>query len=512
MTSQNLSPQQRKILEEYAKRKERLERVDFDKLLFEGPQRDFVLDPSPRKAAVCSRRAGKTHGIVVYALKVMHEHSYCQIPYITLTRAQGKRNIWLTLQKLDKSLKLGGTFNNNELTYTIPNGSQLFISGANDETEIQRLRGNKYPLAIIDEAQSFRPLIRSLVREIIEPAVGDYRGTIAITGTPGPACAGFYYEISNGLVSYEDNGKTIYPWSVHHWTLLENPFHPFTEEDVENTRKMNGWLPDNPSFLREYKGIWVKDDSLKVYKLSDRNLMYTRPEVDLTYALGIDLGYEDSTAFVVLGYNESIGQCFVLESFKKEHLIPSAVAVQVQKLMERFDFAHIVADAGGFGKGYVEEMSQRYSIPVKPAEKTQKYGFIELLNGDLQSGSLKILKNRNQELVDELGTLQFVENEDGTPDRTKIDERFDDHLCDALLYGWRACRQFFYDPEMLGPKKDSKEWWSEREREMEEYEERRLARQDDPFAESGGAFDALDESLDSESPDQWISDIWQREW
>jgi hypothetical protein len=507
-----LSPTDRKILQEYAKRKERLGRVDFDKLLFNGPQRDFILDPSPRKAAVCSRRAGKTYGIIVYALKVLHEHAFCKIPYITLTRAQGKRNIWQTIQRFDKDLKLGGNFNNNELTYTLPNGSVFFISGANDETEIQRLRGDKYPLVLIDEAQSFRALIRGLIREILEPAVGDYRGTIIMTGTPGPACAGFYYEVTNGLVTYEDKGEQINPWSVHHWTVLDNPFHPFDENDIELVRKTNGWLPDNPSFLREYKGLWVKDDSLKVYKTTERNLIFSRPDSELTYVLGIDLGFEDSTAFVVLGYNEAIGQCYVLESFKKQHLIPSAVAVQVQKLMERYDFSKIVADSGGFGKGYVEEMVQRYSIPIVPAEKTQKYAFIELMNGDFQASSLKIVKNRNQELLDELGTLQFVENEDGSPDRTKIDERFDDHLCDALLYGWRACRQYFYDPEMVGPKTKSPEWWSEREKEMEEREVALLERQNDPWNESPDAFDALDEELTTgDAPDQWISDIWLRD-
>src|SRR5687768_3739194 len=257
----DLEKKQRRVLEELARRKDRIERVDFDKLLFPGPQRAFVMDPAKRKAAVCSRRAGKTFGILIYALKVLHLHSYCQVPYITLTRQQGKRNIWLALQKMDKQLGLGGNFNNNELTYTLSNGSVLFICGANDETEIQRLRGANYPLAMVDEAQSFRPFIRSLIRDILEPATSDYDGTIIMTGTPGPACAGFFYEVTNNLFDVEVDGEKFQPWSVHHWTVVDNPHHPYDTAKIERVRKENGWAIDNPTFLREWKGLWVKDDS-----------------------------------------------------------------------------------------------------------------------------------------------------------------------------------------------------------------------------------------------------------
>src|SRR5690606_6944543 len=101
------------------------------------------------------------------------------------------------------------------------------------------------------------------------------------------------------------------------------------------------------------------------------------------YVLGMDLGYEDSTAFVVLGFDEKVGQTWVIESWSETHLIPSAVAARVDRLRERYNFSYMVADSGGFGKGYVEEMKQRYSIPIEAAEKNRKPAYIELLNGDL---------------------------------------------------------------------------------------------------------------------------------
>lgn len=423
---------------------------------------------------MCSRRAGKTHSLVSYMILEAHRRPFVQIPYITLTRAQGKRNIWLTLQQINKQYDLRGKFNGNELTLTFPNGSVIFICGANDETEIQRLRGGKYPLAVLDEAQHFRPFIRSLIRDILEPAVADYRGTIVMTGTPGPACAGFYYEMSTGNFAEEDRQK----WSVHKWTILDNPYHPYDEQDVEAVRIRNGWLPTNPTFLREWKGEWVHDDSRLTYRISDLNLLYSLPDQEkLTFVLGIDLGFKDSTAFVVLGYDDSSGRCYVIESRTEEGLIPSAVAARVDQYQQRFEFTKIVADSGGFGKGYVEEMRQRYSIPVEPAQKRNKFAYIELINGDLQSGAIKIYKRRNQALIDELGTILWMEDEAGNPDHTRIDERFDNHLSDALLYGWRACRQYFYDPEHIAPKKGTDAYYAMQEAKMEQEAVEQLERE-----------------------------------
>ena len=492
---QKLSPEQRRLLEEVVRREERVRQVDFDSLLF-GPQKAFIEDPSIFKAAVCTRRAGKTYGLVIYMLKTALRYAFCQIPYITLTRAQGKRNIWLDLQQLNKQLDLNIKFNQVELTATMPNGSVIFIQGANDATEIERLRGGKYPLVVLDECQSFRPFLQNLVDKVLTPAVADYRGTIVMTGTPGPACAGFYYEVTGG------DGPLSKSWSTHSWSVVDNPHHPYGEEDIEEMRIRNGWRHDNPTLLQEWRGQWVHDDSRVVYKYDPaiNNAIPPIPD-SLTYVLGIDLGFADSTAFVVLGYHEASGVCYVLESKTEEGLIPSAVAVRVQQYRERFDLSHIVADSGGFGKGYVEEMNQRYFLNVQAAQKTQKLAFIQLLNGDLQAGSLKFVRHRNRQLVDELGLLLWEQDEEGNPDHTKIDERFPDHLADALLYGWRACRQYYYDPTLERPKAGSPEANRQLEQEMlEEVRNRVLGDPEQGWWQQGYGDDFVDEELDAGEP------------
>jgi len=243
----SIEKSRRLALEELLRRKEAAGRVDFNNSLF-GEQRRFVTSPSKFKAALCTRRAGKTYGLVLYMLKVASTYSYAQVPYITLTRAQAKRNIWLLLEQLNKEWKLGGKLNRNELTVTLPNGSIIFLCGANDETEIQRLRGGKYPLVVIDEGQNFRPFIRSLIRSILEPALSDYDGTLVLAGTPGVACSGFFYDVTT---------KPELNYDVFTWSSVDNPYHPHTPEKLATIRKRNNWLPDNPTFVREYLGQWV---------------------------------------------------------------------------------------------------------------------------------------------------------------------------------------------------------------------------------------------------------------
>lgn len=461
----------RRVLQELIRRKEEKNRVDFDSLLFDE-QRAFIEDESTRKAALCTRRAGKTHGIVVYMLKTAFQNDFCTIPYICLTRRQGKRNVWGTILRLNRQLQLGGTPNLNELSFTLPNGSRIEIIGMDDPGEIEKMRGGHYPLSVIDEAQSFGQYIRSLVDDVLDPAASDTRGTIVMTGTPGMVCAGFFYEVTTKAT------PEAHAWSTHRWSVEQNPYHLACPkhkdhipeiDSVEARRIRNRWAPDNPTFLREWKGQWVEDNDLRVYKYrsSINDVAGERPNSASSVVLGLDLGYEDSSGFCILSYNQQTGGVTILESFKEKHLIPSAMAAKVEKLREQWDFSKIVADTGGFGKGYVEEMRQRYAITVEAAQKTQKRGYIELLNGDLQSGALKLVRSKNLDLIDEMSSLQWETNEDGKSDYQKIDDRFDDHLCDAMLYGWRACKHFLNEFEEHAPDP----WTAEGRRIREEREE-----------------------------------------
>ena len=150
------------------------------------------------------------------------------------------------------------------------------------------------------------------------------------------------------------------------------------------------------------------------------------------------------------------------------------MAAHVEHLRGVYPFSRIVADTGGFGKGYAEEMKSRFSIPVFAAQKRQKASFIEHMNGDFRSGNIQICRDKNSDLIEEVGLLQW--NLDAM-ERGKMmvdDRRFQDHLSDALLYAWRECRHHGEDFEYEGPTFGTRAYWEAEADRMEQEEVDRL--------------------------------------
>ena len=199
-----------------------------------------------------------------------------------------------------------------------------------------------------------------------------------------------------------------------------------------------------------------------------RNLVDDLPDVDWHYALGVDLGFVDATAFVIIGWSEALAESYIVFTQKFTHLTSDDIARKIRWLDTEYEFERIVADTGGLGKMVVEEMSKRYSLDILPAQKRQKHDHIELLNSDFKKGKLLIVDNdENRELIDELELLEWDLNE-----RTKgrFVERADcqNHASDAMLYVWRESLAFLHQAEALQPLLGSDEWFRAEEKRMEE--------------------------------------------
>lgn len=423
-------------------------------------QQRFMDDPDKRKAAVCSRRAGKTRVIGHMALETAARWPDLWVPYVTLTKDQARRNFWPVLRTINREQELGIAFDDHRMVATLTNGAHVFCVGMSDHDAMDRLRGaaGGFPLVLIDEAQAFKPYLKELVDDVLDAATLDCDGTIVMTGTPGAACAGLFFEVT-------EEGK--YGWSNHRWTVLDNPYLPNAPAWLEKKKRRNKWADDHPTYRREWLGQWVRDGSGLMYPFDwGRNVVDAPPDLtdgDWQYVLGCDLGYVDSTAFVVLACSPERAETYVLEVEKRTGLIPSAFAAIVEQYRARFPFERVVADTGGFGKGYVEEANQRWGLGIEPAEKPRlkKAGDVELIRGELLTGQLKFVGLKCKELLDEIRVLQWNE------DRDDSDERFEDHAADALLYGWRATRAWMWEPELEAPREGTPEWRLAQEAAME---------------------------------------------
>ena len=442
-------------------------------------QKVFLDSPKKKKLARCSRRAGKTHLAAVGLISAAVTNDNILVPYITLSIKNARRIVWATLREIERQFAFGMEFLENSLTVRFQNGSQIIMGGCQDANEIEKFRGPKYALAVIDEAQSIKSqTLATLIDDILEPASLDLDGSIWMFGTPAASAAGFFYDADQLQKS---------PWEQHAWTLLDNPHLPGAADWLERKKEENLWSESDATFRREYRGEWVRDENSLVYQFDKvRNLSDELPDVDWHYALGVDLGFVDSTAFVVIGWSEALAESFVIETQKFTHLTSDDIARKIRSLDSEYQFERIVADTGGLGKMVVEEMSKRYSLDIQPAQKRAKHDHIELLNSDLKKGKLQILDTReNRQLIDELELLEWDLNE-----RTKgrFIERSDceNHACDALLYVWRESLAFLHQKEVKQPLLGSDEWFLAEEKRMEEAAEAKVVQNVDNWWDQTG--------------------------
>jgi len=477
----NLDPQTRALLQNLVARK-RLREAEEQKLqgvaeklkasLFDR-QLEFFESDRRKKLARCSRRAGKTHLSAVILLCAAIQYPGSLVPYITLSMKNARRILWTTLHQLDVEFGVGLEFRANDLTATLSNGSSIILAGATDYEEIQKLRGPKYGAVVLDEVQSMKTSVcRTLVADILEPATMDYDGTICAFFTPSASASGYAFDIDH----------TEDAWQRFHWTMLENPHLPKAKEWLEERKHENGWNEETPVYRREYLGEWIHDTETLVYSFDHRRNTCD-PLLDglLTdFVLGIDLGFVDATAFVVLGFSEDSPDVYVVHSDKVSELTTEDIARKIHALVQRFEPVRIVADSGGLGKMIVEELNRRYELSVWPAEKSKKLDHIQLINSDFTNGRILIEDTVSTEpLRDELSLLEWnlAEKEKG---RYIERDDLENHCTDAMLYGWRECMHYLHRTEKPVPIHGSPEFFEKFEKELEEECLRNVEEEDEP--------------------------------
>lgn len=380
----------------------------------------FASNPAKRKAALCTRRAGKSTALAGILLDAAIRVSDTTCIYIALTRKQAKRIMWKELVRLDRLYSLGLKFNKTDLTATLRNGSTIHVCGATDDRDIDRLRGEPFLVAVIDEAGAFpEDLLDELIDEVLEPATLDFDGQILLVGTPTSTLAGLFYRATTGDLDKDGNATPFWEatappagwangdvlpqstidamhrkkgWAVHRWTLHDNPYVPKKGSRFKTAEEWLTWLRENrnipansPKYLREYCGKWVQDQNSLVYgEIREACLFETVPgrrgtdgqpalgkrleglprpaaggDYAWRYGLGVDLGYDDPCAIALMAWCEELPEIYCAELFSKSGMVISEIAAKIKEVRRRIGahFVFVVIDqGGGSGKMVSEEL------------------------------------------------------------------------------------------------------------------------------------------------------------
>lgn len=421
---------------------------DIDKFLFKE-QLDFVKDPEKYSTAVCSVRAGKTTAcaadLIDTALKLPGTIGL----YITLARSSAKRICWPELLKINREYNLNAFPNIAELTLTFPNGSIIYLLGANVETEIEKIRGlSNVALVYLDESQAFRAHIKELIEDVVAKRLYDTNGRCRMIGTPGPILAGYFFDCCQ-------KGT----WSHHSWTMHQNPWllkkSGLTPDQlIAQDCLRRGVTLEDPSIQRECFGRWKLDpNSLLLNYNAELNDYEVLPTGNYTYILGIDLGTRDADSLSLLGFSEVSPITYLVEEIVTPNQLTDDLAKQINDLHRRYPIAAMPTDAGGLGLKIVEDLKARYGLPLVAAEKLGKMANYKHLNNALRNGNFKAKKTSR--FAQDCNLLER-DNDKSTSEKIIVKGHSD--AVDSVLYGFKLSPAYAWTPPPPKLKPGSREY------------------------------------------------------
>lgn len=410
----------------------------------------FVDDESRFIAAQCSRRAGKSNGLALRFFKTMEKHKGCTCIYLALTRDSAKNIMWPVLEELDEKYKIGCAFKESSLTVTHPNGSKLMLYGADMANFIRRLKGQKSPGIGIDESQDFGGHLESLVNDVLTPMLVDYTDSwLAIVGTPGPVPQGYYFKVTH---------EKLYGYSVHKWTLLDNPYIPDAQGFIDDMVAKRQWEPTHPTLKREWLNEWELDTEALWIRYKKEINHYDELPTNVkkwNYILGIDIGFKDADALAVLAWSEEVSNTYLVEEIITTKQDITSLVGQIIDTSKKYNIYKMVIDQGGLGLKIAEEIRRRHAIPVEAADKKLKSENVAVLNDELRLGKFKAKSDSRFAQDSYLIQIDWVKS---TPDKIVIKKEPHSDIIDAVLYAHKESYAFSHSPEVAKPKYGTREW------------------------------------------------------
>jgi len=414
------------ILREAARRKAEL--TMFDDILFKE-QKEFIDHPARLKCLQTTRRAGKSFACGIYMCQTALSKPKAKILYVTKTRQMSETimhaDIMMTLHDR-KGLRFD--FNKSKLKYTFANGSMIQMIGLDaGPREMNKALGSKWTLVIIDEAGFLEQDIETFVYSKLQPATTDTQGTIVLASNPSDMHHGLYFEAATGRRS---------DWTVFKWTAYDNP-HMATlwDADIKQKVALNPNIYNDSSFRQTHLNEWAVASDARVYQFDKtrHTIPFMPPPKgqQVMYKLGLDLGFNDATAFVVGAYIAGDPMLYIVHAEKHSQLDATQVREKLESIRRTFAYDQIIAD--GASKQVLEEIRRRYSIPITVSEKHDKRGFIGIINTEFNNSKIKLVDKSTTQLQDELNNLIWNE----TKRRANIFEELascKNDLCDAFNY------------------------------------------------------------------------------
>jgi hypothetical protein len=283
-------------------------------------------------------------------------------------------------------------------------------------------------------------------------------------------------------------------WTSHAWSLddvvalpdaaAKYPALVNLHRDHLAIKAASRWSDENPTWLREYKGRWAADNTEHVFKfrphrdgapwnewdplggerggtplhLEKAIAALPKDFKEWRYVYGADLGSADPFALNIFAFAPADPErrIFHVYAFERTGMYARSIAeivlgpesvsrVLAGKNVEPFDGLYRLtrypdASVIDADKNHIDELQNVYGVRFTKSEwkRELKFGAIELVNGDLVDGRLKILKG--SPLYVQLQELQWQEDSWGNLQENKAQSN---HSTDCLVYARKAIATMF---------------------------------------------------------------------
>ena len=295
----------------------------------------------------------------------------------------------------------------------LSNGSTVRMGSVN---QVDSCVGRSYDLIIFDEAALSDGM--DAFNVALRPTLDKPNSKAIFISTPRGRANWFSELFARGFT-------TDFPqWCSIKATYLDNP--RTSEDDIEEARRSMTRAEFEQEYMASfntYEGqIWSFDRETCVADLSELDIS----RMDMF--AGLDVGFKDPTAMVVVAYDWDADKYYVVDEYQKAEATTEGHAKRISAMIDRWDIDTTYIDAAAQQTRF--DFAQNYDISTTNAKKSVLDG-IAAVGVVVESGRL-IVDKRCKHTLDTLDAYQW----DPNPGLNKEKPKHNDycHIADALRY------------------------------------------------------------------------------
>lgn len=494
-----------------------------------------------------TRRSGATSGGVREFVARAVEQPGWRGSYVTNTAKEARTRAWendtkngfaqvvkqfgtpVKHKSLDAYMLDGVTVEvrNGDMILDFSNGSQIELFGADTVGDHDKRRGHAKNVFWIDEVQAF-PLLEEFFNAVVIGCLTDTKGECWLTGTPSVDCAGFFYDITK-----EEIEERLPNWEVHILMSTQNPFFgaviqaddgywvqdnlgertgPYiTRDEAEEAAvkirweqtagdalKIKNWKGDEPDFIREWLGKWVKTDARYVYpvhSVPDNILVYApqrladnpvnaehpkwydhdaavrdlpmpasrRHPYQWMFAIGVDFGFwPDPFAIMISAFCFQIPDVYEIFSWKHTKVDSTDQGKYLKLAWSIPNIVSFVGDPAGKQSDFAT-WQNRMNIPIEEANKRGKNELEEFLADSIRTHHVHFRKD--SVVLTEMKHLVYLPTKPGKTREVDKHRKVSgiahgDHACDGFRYSFNDLRHYLAQRPPDEPEPGTREWFN----------------------------------------------------